>query len=71
MFKVNESTLDRDIRLGAAVLLIIAASFALNGIWVAVAVAVALVMFLSGATGFCPLYAFLGINHNDRSRSEW
>lgn len=57
MFKVNEGTIDRVLRValgGALVTLAITKGWAWA--WIGV------VPLLTGATGICPLYAILGIN---------
>ncbi|MEI7769892.1 MAG: DUF2892 domain-containing protein [Chloroflexales bacterium] len=64
MLPKNEGTLDRDIRLALAFLFMIPAMFILSGIFQIVAAVLALVMFVTAATGFCPIYAVLGIKTN-------
>jgi hypothetical protein len=60
---INESRTDRMLRGGAAVVLVaVAAATGLTepaGILMAV---VAVVLLVTAATGFCPLYRLLGIN---------
>lgn len=65
----NESTLDRLIRIGAGIIL---AALAVTGVvsgplamgaWV-----VAAILVVTGAIGFCPLYAVLRLSTNSRAR---
>ena len=67
--KTNEGTIDRVIRLALGVALLAVALFVLDG---AAAVAVGVVAFipiLTGAVGFCPLYAVAHIRTDKRSQS--
>jgi hypothetical protein len=61
-FPKNESTLDRAIRLIAGIALIgLNLAGILGGPIAIVAWAVAGILLATGAIGFCPLYALLGI----------
>jgi hypothetical protein len=61
-FPKNESTLDRAIRLIAGIALIgLNLAGILGGPVAIVAWVVAGILLLTGAIGFCPLYALLGI----------
>jgi hypothetical protein len=64
MLSKNEGTLDRDIRLALGFLFMIPAMFILSGIFQIIAGLLAVVMFATAATGFCPLYAVLGVKTN-------
>ncbi len=64
MFPQNEGTLDRDIRLAVGLLLMIPSVFMLTGIFQIVAAALAVVLIVTAAMGFCPLYTVLGIKTN-------
>jgi hypothetical protein len=64
MLPKNVGTLDRDIRLVLGVLLMIPALFILSGIYQIIAGLLAVVLFATAATGFCPLYTVLGIKTN-------
>lgn len=56
--KVNEGTIDRVARIAAGVLLFAIAFFAAKP-WLTV---FGVVMLLTGAVGFCPLYRLIGID---------
>jgi len=60
--KPNEGTTDRIIRLVLAAVLFLLAFTVASGVWVYFAVGLGVVMLLTAAVGFCPLYAVLGIN---------
>jgi hypothetical protein len=60
--KPNEGTTDRIIRLVLAAVLFLLAFTVASGVWVYVAVGLGVVMLLTAAVGFCPLYAVLGVN---------
>lgn len=62
MFRTNEGTLDRDLRLVLGLLFTLLALFTPTGLWQLIPAVLAVVMFLTAAVGFCPLYAVLGIN---------
>lgn len=62
MFRTNEGTLDRDLRLALGLLFTLLALFTPTGFWQLIPAVLAVVMFLTAAVGFCPLYAVLGIN---------
>ena len=57
----NMSTRDRDIRLGLVGPLAVLALFFLNGTWSIVVGGIALILLITAAIGFCPLYQLLGI----------
>jgi len=57
MFKVNEGTADRAVRVVVGVALVY---FALTKGWTWAWIGV--VPILTGATGICPLYSLIGIN---------
>lgn len=63
LMKVNEGKTDRLIRfvLGAVLLALYLANV-LTGTWGTVALVVSIVLLATAATGFCGLYALLGIN---------
>jgi hypothetical protein len=66
MFRQNTSTLDRDIRLGLAALFGLIALFApFGGLWQIIPAILAVVMLVTAATSFCPLYAIFGFNTRD------
>ena len=67
MLPVNESVLDRDIRLGVGLLMFLFGFFGLTGIWQIMLTVIAVLLILSAVTGFCPLYAVLRVNTADRS----
>lgn len=60
--KLNESNLDRIIRLVLAVVFFVLAFAVLGGVWAIVAGVLGVVMLATAAVGFCPLYALFGIN---------
>lgn len=62
MFHTNEGTLDRDLRLVLGLLFTLLALFTPTGLWQLIPAVLAVVMFLTAAVGFCPIYAVLGIN---------
>ncbi len=63
MFKVNESSMDRIIRVIAGVaLLVIGFTGIVPGIWGTVIGIVGLIPLATGLLGFCPLYALFGFS---------
>jgi hypothetical protein len=62
MFATNEGSLDRAIRLVLGVALLALALAALSGVWQIVAGAAAVILLLTAAVGFCPLYRIFGIS---------
>jgi hypothetical protein len=70
MFRQNESALDRVIRLVIGVALGILVFTTLTGAWQIVAAIVAAVMLLTGAVGFCPLYALFRISTKSTKRAQ-
>ncbi len=67
MLPVNESVLDRDIRLGIGLLMFLFGFFGLTGIWQIMLTVIAVLLILSAVTGFCPLYAVFHVNTAERS----
>lgn len=73
MFKVNEGPIDRALRtiLGVVVLVI----GVLNSLWYLIVIGA--ILLFTAITGFCGLYALLGINtcprklDNDSKKEEW
>ena len=59
--KTNEGTFDRIVRAVAGVALLALAIFVVQGGWGIALGVVGAVLLLTGAIGFCPLYALLGI----------
>ena len=55
--KANEGTVDRGVRVAAGLALLALAATGTVGVWGWIGV----VPLLTGALGFCPLYAVLGI----------
>ncbi len=64
MFPKNEGTLDRDLRLAIGLLLLIPSVFILHGVIQIVAAVLAVVLIVTAAVGFCPIYTVLGIKTN-------
>lgn len=63
MFRQNTGTTDRDIRLVLAALFGLIALFApFGGLWQIVPAVLAVVMLVTAAVSFCPLYAIFGLN---------
>ena len=61
--KLNESNIDRIIRVVVGVVLLyLGFGGALSGVLAAVADAVGLILVLTGAVGFCPLYAIFKLS---------
>ncbi|GAB4113556.1 MAG: DUF2892 domain-containing protein [Roseiflexaceae bacterium] len=69
MFSNNEGSLDRDIRIVLGAVFAILAIFYTQGIFVVIAAVLSLVMFVTAAVGFCPIYALFGINTCKLNRS--
>ena len=65
MFPQNVGTRDRDIRLILVGPLAVIALFFVSGIWTIVVGAIATILLLTSATGFCPLYTLLRVNTNE------
>jgi hypothetical protein len=61
MFQQNLGVRDRDIRLGLVGPLAVLALFFLPGGWTIVVGGVALILLVTAALSFCPLYRLLGI----------
>jgi hypothetical protein len=64
MLPKNEGVLDRDIRLALGLLLMIPSVFMLTGIVQIIVGVLAVILILTAATGFCPLYMVLGVKTN-------
>lgn len=63
MFRQNAGIGDRDIRIVLAALFGLIALFApFGGLWQIIPAVLALVMLVTAAIGFCPLYAVFGMN---------
>jgi hypothetical protein len=62
MFKVNEGTTDRVIRLILGLFLVIVGTFLLKGLISTLLIVLGIILFITAITGFCGLYALLGIN---------
>ncbi len=63
MFKTNEGTADRAIRVIVGVVLL--ALYFMGtavGVWGWVALAAGAIMLLTGAVGVCPIYSVLGVS---------
>lgn len=61
--KKNESKTDRIVRFVIAVVLFIIAYYLPSGFWSAIFYIVAVILLLTAAFGYCPLYQMLGIGH--------
>jgi len=61
MFKPNEGTTDRVIRLILGLTLVIVGFF-VKGLISVLLIILGIILFITGVTGFCGLYALLGIN---------
>ncbi len=70
MFHMNESVIDRIIRLVLGIALVGVTFTILTGVWQIVAAVVAGILVLTGAVGFCPLYALLGITTRRSEKRE-
>ncbi|NTU81324.1 MAG: DUF2892 domain-containing protein [Chloroflexales bacterium] len=71
MFRQNEGTLDRDIRIGLTALFGLIALFApFGGLWQIIPALLAVVMLVTAAVGVCPLYMLFGINTCDVDTSK-
>lgn len=62
MFKVNEGPIDRILRLIIGLVLVLVGIFFIKGIISMLLVILGIILFITGVTGFCGLYALLGIN---------
>ncbi|MGQ9829355.1 MAG: YgaP family membrane protein [Roseiflexus sp.] len=67
MLPVNESVLDRDIRLGVGLLMFLFGFFGLTGVWQITLTVIAVLLILSAVTGFSLLYAVLRVNTAEHS----
>lgn len=66
----NESGLDRVIRIIVGIILAIVSYVFLSGVWAIVGYIVALILVVTGLTGFCLLYKLFAINTADSSQSS-
>lgn len=62
MFATNESSLDRIIRAVLGIVLFALTFTMLTGIWQIVAGVLGVVMLVTAAVGFCPLYKIVGMS---------
>lgn len=62
MIQQNEGPIDRIIRVGIGVAAIAAGALWLTGLMQTVAYVIGVIALLTGAIGFCGLYALLGIS---------
>lgn len=60
--KRNESNQDRGIRAVVGIIALLIGLFAVGGFFRALLIIVGLVLVITAAVGFCPLYRLLGIN---------
>jgi hypothetical protein len=60
--KINMGTVDRIVRVVVGVVLAAAGFFGTTGVWSIVLYVLAVVMFVTAAVGFCPLYLPFGIS---------
>ncbi|MGQ9547198.1 MAG: YgaP family membrane protein [Roseiflexus sp.] len=67
MLPVNESVLERDIRLGVGLLMFLFGFFGLTGVWQITLTVIAVLLILSAVTGFSLLYAVLRVNTAEHS----
>lgn len=68
--KANEGTVDRVLRLVLGVALLAVALFVLDGAAAVVVGVVAFVPIITGAVGYCPLYAVARIRTNGSDRAS-
>lgn len=61
MLSRNEATWDRAARVVLGLALIVAGVWWLSGTWGWVAIALGLILLVTGIVGFCPLYRLLGL----------
>lgn len=62
MLKTNEGPIDRMLRIVVALVMAGVAYLYLDGTWQFVAYGAAAVLLLTGAIGFCGLYALFGVS---------
>ena len=60
--KRNESNQDRGIRAVVGIIALLIGLFAVGGFLRALLIIIGLVLVITAAVGFCPLYRLLGIN---------
>ncbi len=74
MFKRNEGTLDRTVRLGLAIVLLPAGLFFLGALQgnlvVLIAVGIGVIGLVTGATGVCPTYNLFGISTLEAEKKQ-
>lgn len=68
--KANEGTIDRVVRLVLGVALLAVALVALGGLAAILVGLVAFILVLTGAVGYCPLYAVAHVRTNGRDGSS-
>jgi hypothetical protein len=62
MFPTNEGSADRDVRIVLGIVLAVVAIFYLQGLLAIVLGILSLVLLVTSAIGFCPIYKIIGIN---------
>ncbi len=62
MFKVNEGSVDRTIRIILGFTALVAGLFILTGTLKIVAIVLGIIAIITGVLGFCGIYSLLGIN---------
>ena len=68
--KKNLGTIDKGIRLLAAILIVLLyANNVLSGIWAILFMALALIFLLTALFSFCPLYLPFGIHTNKKKKA--
>lgn len=60
--KINMGTVDRIVRVVVGVVLAAAGFFGTMGVWSIVLYVLVVIMFVTAAVGFCPLYLPFGIS---------
>ncbi len=73
MFRLNEASWDRVIRVLLGILLILVGQIWIEGAWRWALTVIGLIPLLTGLVGFCPLYAIFGLStrrSNTASRLE-
>ena len=64
MFMQNESKLDKNIRLGVGIVVLLLGIFVFTGALQIVALIIGVLGIFTGLTGFCLIYKLLGIKTN-------
>jgi hypothetical protein len=62
MLKQNESTLDRVVRVVIGVVAFLVGMYVLKGVAQTIALVISAIALVTGAVGFCGLYAIFGIS---------